>query len=66
MQSTFAHRQDGDGLWHSFCVICLKTVAESPSEESLENGEREHICSGPPFGNLEHEPKPNGESPVAF
>ncbi len=38
----FPHRLDNDGVYHSFCRACFRTVASSRREADLADGEREH------------------------
>ena len=40
----FAHRENPDGTWSSFCTQCLMTVASMVRESDLVGGERSHVC----------------------
>ena len=44
----FPRRLDRNGIYHSICLTCFQTVATSFSQTTLVEGERHHICEGPP------------------
>ena len=45
----FPHRLDQNGIYHSVCMTCFRTVATSFSLAALVEQERQHWCEGPPL-----------------
>ena len=42
--TTFHHRANDDGTFHSVCMSCYRTVASWLEESQLAEFERDHIC----------------------
>jgi hypothetical protein len=60
----FPHRLDNDGVYHSFCRACFRTVASSRREADLADGERKHECSGSPIFAKRIENDPLNQNPA--
>jgi len=43
--SSFVHRIDQYGIFHSICRTCSQTVAINAKESTLRHGEEEHECN---------------------
>jgi hypothetical protein len=41
----YPHRRNADGSYDSICTTCFATVARSPAEVGLTEGERAHVRS---------------------
>ena len=43
----FPRRLDADGVYHSFCGRCFKTLGTSQNQAALDNEEQRHECDYP-------------------
>jgi hypothetical protein len=43
--ATFHHSKTIEGIWHSVCLCCFRTVANSFSEATLAPEESTHTCN---------------------